>query len=218
MKIGIFGGTFNPIHYGHLRSAEEVREILGLEQILFIPSGRPPLKSGDIAGAVHRLAMLKLATQRNRRFTALDIECRRRGKSYTVHTLEMLQKMFRHADLYFILGIDAFLDIPNWWKPEMLFTLAHFIIISRPDNRFQDLYSSPYISVKKSMLDELDSGKKKRLAERLKTDKTAHLMSVTNVAISSTAIRKRIKGGLSIKYLLPEGVESYIISKRLYKR
>lgn len=218
MKIGVFGGTFNPVHYGHLRAAEEVREIIGLEEILFIPSGRPPLKSRNIAGAVHRLAMLKTATQRNSRFSALDIECRRRGKSYTVHTLERLQKMYRDADLYFILGIDAFLDIPNWWKPQALFALSHFIVISRPDNRFMDLHASPYISVKKNILRELDSGKKKRFAVGLTTNKTVHLISLTSIAISSTAIRRRIKDGLSIKYLLPEGVESYIISKRLYKR
>lgn len=126
--------------------------------------------------------------------------------------------MFKSADLHFILGIDAFLDIPNWWQPQMLFTLAHFIVISRPDSRFQDLYASPYLSVKKDLLGTLDSGKKKRHAVRLTTKKTAHLVSVTNLTISSTAIRKRIKGGLSTKYLLPEGVESYIISKRLYKR
>jgi nicotinate-nucleotide adenylyltransferase len=120
---GIFGGTFNPIHYGHLRSAEEVREKFGLDKILFVPAGSPPLKTEGIADALHRQEMLRLAVTDNKFFELSDIECRLPGKSYTVNTIEQLKEANPDAKFFFILGIDAFIDIPNWWQPEILITL-----------------------------------------------------------------------------------------------
>jgi nicotinate-nucleotide adenylyltransferase len=117
MKIGIFGGTFNPIHYGHLRSAEEIRQIFGLDRIFFVPSGTPPLKRADLTDAVHRYNMVCIAARGNPYFEVLDIECIRPGKSYTVNTLEQLLKEYVDSDFHFITGIDAFLDIPNWHEP-----------------------------------------------------------------------------------------------------
>jgi nicotinate-nucleotide adenylyltransferase len=216
MRIGVFGGTFNPVHYGHLRAAEEVCEALEFSKILFIPSGNPPLKRKDIADSAHRYKMLRLATAKNNRFDVLDIECKRKGKSYTVKTLEMLHKEYYNANLYFILGIDAFLDIPNWWKPEKLMHITNFAVISRPGCKFMSLTSSPYIDIKKNILRELDDGSAGSFIFTLKTNKKIALVSVTGIAFSSTEIRKRIKEGFSIKYMLPDNVESYIISNKTY--
>ena len=157
MKVGIFGGTFNPIHYGHLRAAEEVREKLRLDRILFIPSGTPSLKTEELAEAVHRYKMTRLAVVTNRFFELSDIECRHPGKSYTVKTVEELKKASPGIDFLFILGIDAFLDIPNWWNPENLIGLMDFVVIPRSPFRFVDLLSSPYISADEHALEKLDA-------------------------------------------------------------
>ncbi|MDH4233302.1 MAG: nicotinate-nucleotide adenylyltransferase [Nitrospirota bacterium] len=216
MKIGIFGGTFNPIHYGHLRSAEEIRGRFGLDRIFFIPSGNPPLKRKDLAEAAHRYAMVKMAVRENPSFEVLDIECARPGKSYTVNTLEQLLEDHPDTDFYFLLGIDAFLDIPNWREPEQILSLTNFIVLSRPGKNFIELFHSPYLEVKKNVLAGLDRGEGDSCATVLKSGKKAFLTRVTPIGISSTGIRKSIKKGSSIKYLLPAEVESYIISHSLY--
>ncbi|MEW6052560.1 MAG: nicotinate-nucleotide adenylyltransferase [Nitrospirota bacterium] len=216
MKIGIFGGTFNPIHHGHLRAAEEVREKLRMDRIVFIPSGTPPLKTKEIAAAHHRYEMTRLAIAQNSFFEVSDLECRQKGKSYTVKTLEILQQANPDAALYFILGIDAFLDIPNWWQPERLTAAAHFIVISRPEFRFADLLGSPYLTTGKQALrrfDRLDAGIG---TVKLKSRKEAFLVRTIPMGISSTEIRMLIRHGKSIKYLLPPEVQSYIIINKLY--
>ncbi len=218
MKIGVFGGTFNPIHYGHLRAAEEAREMLALDKILFIPSGNPPLKTKELAEAIHRYKMTRLAIVKNRSFDVLDIECMRPGKSYTVNTLEALLETFNGSDLYFMMGIDTFLDIPNWWKPERLVSLVNFLVLSRPGSRFVDLLNSPYLDIKKNLLMKLDRGGPAILPGRMISQKEATLLRITHMNIASTDIRRRIRERLSIKYLLPEEVESYIISNKLYER
>jgi len=215
-KIGIFGGTFNPIHYGHLRSAEEIREMVGLERIFFIPSGNPPLKSKDLADAGHRYKMVKTAVRGNPYFKVLDIECVRPGKSYTVNTLEQLLKKYVDVDFYFMLGIDAFLDIPNWREPEKILSMTNFVVLSRPGNRFADLSQSPYLAMKKSGLESLDSGEN-ALSTATLSGKKVLLANVTPIGISSTEIRKSVKKGHSIKYLLPANVESYIMSNGLFR-
>ena len=216
MKLGIFGGTFNPIHFGHLRSAEEALELAGLDRVIFIPSGNPSLKTENIAPAEHRYAMARLATIKNPRFELLDLECKTRQKSYTANTLEKLHDLYPDASLYFMLGIDAFLDIPNWYRPERLLSLAHFLILSRPGCRFADLSTSPYLSVTKEKLRKLDSGDILHYSTKLGNGNTAMLLNVSPINISATDIRTRITEGKSVKYLLPADVESYIISHKLY--
>jgi len=217
MKVGIFGGTFNPIHYGHLRAAEEVGEQLGLDRVLFVPSGNPPLKTKDIAPARQRFVMARIAIKDNRLFALSDIESRLPGKSYTVRTIEALQKENRQAEFSLILGIDAFLDIANWWHPEHLVTLSHFIIISRPGYAFLDLQSSPYIKIKKPILQALDAGDIESHTATLLSQREAVLLRLTPLSISSTEIRRLVRLGSSIKYLLPPAVQSYIITHKLYK-
>jgi nicotinate-nucleotide adenylyltransferase len=216
LRVGIFGGTFNPIHYGHLRAAEEVREKLGFEKIFFIPSGKPPLKTTEIADAVHRVEITRRAITKNRFFALSDLECKRSGKSYSVKTLKELKKMYPETAFFFILGIDAFLDIPYWWHPEKLISLTNFVIISRPRFKFMELFSSPYIHIKKKYLNELDSARIDKYKAKMKSGRDAILLRISPIGISSTEIRRLIKHGKSIKYLLLATVKSYIISNKLY--
>jgi nicotinate-nucleotide adenylyltransferase len=161
--------------------------------------------------------MTRLAVLKNRSFDVLDIECARSGKSYTVRTIEALRKIHKDSELFFLLGIDTFLDIKNWWKPEKLLSLINFAVLSRPGNWFIDLLTSPYLELKKSLLSRLDRGETETFSSELRSGKKLVLLRITPVAISSTEIRKRIKEGLTIKYMLPEEVESYIIFNKLYR-
>jgi nicotinate-nucleotide adenylyltransferase len=211
LKIGVFGGTFNPIHYGHLRAAEETREALGLDKVLFIPSGNPPLKSEDLADPLRRYKMVRLAVVRNRFFDVLDIECVRPEKSYTVDTLEVLLRQYGDDELFFMLGIDAFLDIPNWWRPERLVSMVDFAVVSRPGREFGEILSSPYAKTKEPPLNKGGS-----LSVELRSGRKAEMVRITPLDISSSDVRRRVRSGLSVKYLLPEDVESFIISNKLY--
>jgi nicotinate-nucleotide adenylyltransferase len=215
LRIGVFGGTFNPIHYGHLRAAEEVRERLCLDKVLFVPSGNPPLKTDDLAAALKRFEMVRLAALRNTAFDVLDIESIKTEKSYTVESLEVLLKLYCDAEMFFVLGIDAFLDIPNWREPARLVSMINFAVLSRPGRNFEELFSSPYLDVARDDLKALDSGGE-YLTIQMKSRKVAALVNITALDISSSDIRRRMRGGKSIKYLLPEDVESFIISNKLY--
>lgn len=220
MKIGIFGGTFNPIHIGHLRAAEEVRERLGLTKIIFVPAKNPPLKKEDIIEPCHRYRMIELAISGNNFFKISDIEYKRTGKSFTVDTLNELRIIYTDAELYFILGIETFLDIPNWWEPDKLVRLTDFIIISRPPFRFVDLTSSPYLYISRKVLERIDKGNIESYIAKLKKDRNRKIIAlkIPLIEVSGTEIRRLVREGRSIKYLLPETVESYIISNRLYMR
>lgn len=214
MKFGILGGTFNPIHYGHLRVAEEVREKLGFDRILFVPSCNPPLKIEDLENAGHRYEMTRLSVETNPFFEISDIECRRSGKSYTVETLSTLREMHPDVEFYFIVGIDSFLDIPTWHKPERLMELTDFVVVSRPGFHFSSL--SPRIPPGFKILSALDACKLEMHKASLKNGRKLYLLNVTPMDISATTLRSLVRGGMSIKYLLPENVESYIISNKLY--
>lgn len=162
--------------------------------------------------------MVRLALDSNPFFELSDIECRLQGKSYTVKTIETLKKSNVETEFYFILGIDAFLDIPNWLDPERLISITNFIIISRPDFSFMDLRVSPYIKISRTVLEQLD----KEDADttymiKLKGGANAILLRLTSIGISSTEVRRLLKLGRSIKYLLPAEVQSYIITKKLYR-
>jgi nicotinate-nucleotide adenylyltransferase len=213
-KIGIMGGTFNPVHFGHLRVAEEVRERFGFRKILFVPSGNPPLKTGDLADASHRYEMTGLAIQTNPCFALSDIECRRGEKSYTVETMVYLRKEHPGYEPYFILGIDSFLDVPHWYQPERLMELTHFVVVSRPGFLFSSLSSR--IKVDGKTLSELDSCKLDAHMTHIGKDREIHLINVTPFGVSATTMRALIREGMSIKYLLPETVESYIIANKIY--
>jgi len=215
-RIGILGGTFNPIHYGHLAAAEEVRERLKLDRVLFIPSFHPPHKQeDDFPSAAHRMEMVRLATRENATFEPSDIEIKRGGKSFTIDTIESLKKIYPDDELYFITGVDSFLDIQTWGSWERLLSLCTFVVLSRPGYRFADLRKIAFLKSAEPQLSELDRGQ--RMHVEFHAGKfTVYLEMIPLYDISSTDIRGRVKEGRSIKYLLPELVETYIIKNKLY--
>jgi nicotinate-nucleotide adenylyltransferase len=217
MRLGVFGGTFNPIHFGHLRAAEEARQRVGLERVLFVPSATPPLKSEDLADIGYRYRMTAMAVAANRFFGISDMECKRGERSYTVETARALSGEYPGAEIYFILGVDAFMEIPMWREPEDLIRLIDFIIIGRPTMRFSALSDSPFVDVPPEELEGLDRGTSEMLTTKLMGGKSAVLLAIPLLDISSTAIREHIREGRSIKYLLPEKVESFIMTHGLYR-
>lgn len=219
MKIGIFGGAFNPIHYGHLRTAEDVADMLSLDRVLFIPSGKPAFKKAGLADARHRYQMTKLAIDGNPLFAISDIEVKTRGRSYSADTVSKLKEQHKDYNFYFIMGIDAFADLPDWKEPESLVKLANIVVISRPGYLFADLSSSPYLKkISKKILNELDKGAKKKYSLKIPAGQRCHLLKVTGLNISASRIRNALMSRKNVKYLLPDSVKSYIISTKLYRK
>lgn len=221
-RIGLFGGTFNPIHVGHLRIADEIREHFSLDGILFIPTHIPPHKErSGVIDPAHRIQMVKLATAPYKDFAVSSSEIERKGISYSIDTVKALQKEKGEAvELYFIVGIDAFLDIRTWKKADELLTLCNFIVIMRPGHRFADLKGVDIPSLKKvasTDLEKLDRGEISRLSIPLTERYSLFLERITPCDISSTELRKFIRAGKEVKNLLPQSVLSYIIEKRLYR-
>ncbi len=222
MRLGILGGTFNPIHFGHLRAAEEARERGNLDKVIFMPSGNPPLKIVDLIDASHRYAMARLATASNVNFVVSDLEIRQIEKSYTVNTIQRLCEIYPGDELFFILGIDAFLDIPNWWQPDVLTGMVDFILVTRPGFDLMDVLKSPYINKGKGskvnpVRSDASNGVKGQGEEmRLLSGRKALVLQMTPMGISSTEIRRLLREGKSIKYLLPDKVEEYIYQHNLY--
>jgi nicotinate-nucleotide adenylyltransferase len=217
VKTGIFGGTFNPIHYGHLRTAEELRYRLGLDRIIFIPAGTPPLKRAELVPAAHRLAMTCLAVEKNSGFLVSAIEINREECSYTVNTIRELRALYPEDELLLILGIDAFLDIPLWWQPDELLAMVDFAVVTRPGFDIAEILKSPYIQQK----GQGARGKgQENISEpwTLKGGRRLFTVPVTPLGISSTAIRALIREGKSIRYLLPEAVAEYIAGHGLYRQ
>jgi nicotinate-nucleotide adenylyltransferase len=216
-KIGIYGGTFNPVHYGHLRTAEDVFESYSLDRIVFIPSGITPFDKPDLEGPVYRYKMVEAAIAGNDHFRISDIEVNAPDKSYTVDTLRKLKNKYGESDLFFILGADAFLDLPKWKEPHEIVKLANLIVISRPGYRFAGLAPSPYMKgISGDILKELDKGERKQIAFDISEKMKGHLCNVTALNISASSIRELIASGREIKYLLPDSVKSYIILNKLY--
>ncbi len=190
------GGTFNPIHLGHLVAAEIIRDEFKLDEVLFVPSGKPPHKgNNEIASPEDRWMMTLLAIASNEYFSACAIEIERKGESYTRDTLLELKKIYgEEVDMYFITGADAIAEISTWHRKEDLPKLAKFIAASRPGYRLD--------------------------WEKIDPDfrKCTYLVEIPALAISSTEIRRRIKKGKTIKYLVPEVVEKYIYKNKLYQK
>jgi nicotinate-nucleotide adenylyltransferase len=213
-KMGLFGGTFNPIHLGHLRSAEEIWESFELDRVIFIPASYPPHKDkGDILPASLRAEMVRLAIADNPRFAFSEVELRRPGKSYSVETIAHFRREFGpETELYFILGLDAFLEINTWKEYAALFSLSHFIVMTRPG--FEKNFTPEHLPVEMAKDFCYDS----------QTDGYAHRSGffifpreITALDISSTKIRENIRKRRTVKYLLPEPVESFIFEHNLYR-
>jgi nicotinate-nucleotide adenylyltransferase len=215
-KIGILGGTFNPIHYGHLAAAEEVWSRLKLDYVLFVPSFLPPHKQDEvIPSAAQRQEMVALAIAGNPHFSLSDLEVKREGMSYSVDTVAELLHLHPKADFYFITGLDSFLEIQTWKEWERLLSLCRFIVLSRPGYAFTGLASINFMNQAAEQLHALDQRRLTRVV--LETGSgTVYLEQIPLYDISSTDIRQRVRQGHTIKYLLPECVETYIIKNKLY--
>jgi nicotinate-nucleotide adenylyltransferase len=188
MKIGILGGTFNPIHYGHLILGEQVCGQLGLDRVIYVPSFMPPHKNNqDVISAVHRLQMLRLAVRGNKHFSVSDAEIKRRGTSYTIDTLREINKRYPKAGLFFLCGSDLVSELPTWKNIDKILQMSKFVLAKRP-------------------------GFGKRL-----TGKSFLKIHVAQVDISSSLLRSLVKQGRSIRYLTPDAVVDYINKHRLYR-
>jgi nicotinate-nucleotide adenylyltransferase len=215
-RIGILGGTFNPVHYGHLAASEEVRERLHLDLVLFVPSNFPPHKQEeDLPSADQRLEMVRLAIAGNAHFMVSDIEVRRKGKSYTVDTIQALRGLYPGSDLFFITGLDSFLDIRAWNQWQKLLSLCAFVVLSRPGYRFSDLLKMDFMENWTTQLSSLDRGEINQVVAR-RNDFILYLERIPHYDISSTDIRARVRERRPVKYLLPEPVEHYIIKNKFY--
>lgn len=192
-RIGLFGGTFNPIHCGHVKAAESVQNIFSFDRILFIPSYLPPHKeSMDVASAAHRLKMVELALASFDRFFPSSVEIDARGTSYSILTLNKIKEMFPQTEAFFLLGIDAFLEIETWKDYEDVLEQCSFVVMSRPGFRLSEA--------------------KDILTEKYKI----YILSINTLDISSSEVRERIRKNQPIEGLVPENVENYIKEKRLY--
>ncbi|NLI65962.1 MAG: nicotinate-nucleotide adenylyltransferase [Tissierellia bacterium] len=199
MKIGIMGGTFNPIHHGHLILSEYIRIGADLDKIIFIPTGIPPHKDNQaVLDSQIRLEMVALAIRENPYFICSDMEVVRKKLSYTIDTVNELKEIYRDDDLYMIIGTDTLLSLHTWKDYERILSMINIIVADRlgldrkrVDKRIEELtrrYGASIISMDSPVID-----------------------------ISSTLIRERLKKGLSIKYLVPEVVEDYILKNNLYR-
>ena len=196
VRIGVFGGTFDPIHMGHLIVAEDARAALELDKVLFIPAGQPWFKSyRQITEAHHRLAMVRLAVEDNPDFDVSDIEIRRSGPSYTVDTLAELHEQYANAEFIVILGVDALREIDRWNQPRKLFELASVAGMARPG-----------AAVNLSVLHAAIPGSSSRI----------RLIDSALIDISGTDIRRRVAAGRSVRYRVPAAVERYIREEGLY--
>lgn len=215
-KIGILGGTFNPVHYGHLAAAEEVMHRLGLDKVLFIPTFIPPHKQDeDLPSGAHRLEMVRIAVQGNPAFEPSDIEIRRGGRSYTIDTIEELHRSLPGAEFYFLTGIDTFLEIQTWHRWQHLLAQCIFVVLSRPGYRFTDLERIDFMRPSRPDFEKMDGGSLAQAVVRTGAY-SVFLEMIPLYDISSTDIRARVKQGGSVKYLLPDAVENYIIKNKFY--
>ncbi|WP_433269727.1 nicotinate-nucleotide adenylyltransferase [Actinosynnema sp. CS-041913] len=189
-RIGVMGGTFDPVHHGHLVAASEVQARFELDEVIFVPTGEPWQKSErEVSPAEDRYLMTVIATASNPRFSVSRVDIDRGGPTYTVDTLSDLKGMHPDAELFFITGADALEQILSWRRADDVFGLAHFIGVTRPGYELVDTHLPPG---------------------------AVSLVEVPAMAISSTAVRDRTASGLPVWYLVPDGVVQYISKRRLY--
>ena len=198
-KVGVLGGTFNPIHIGHLTLAQNAMEYCDLEKVLFVPSGCSYLKDPkDVASTGHRVKMTGLAIKDNSRFELSTVESERSGNSYTYETLEILNKEHPDTDYYFIVGADTFMFMENWKEPERIFAACKIICAKR---------------------DGMDSDELNEKAVHLKEKFNADMiiMDIPEIDVSSSTVRRLLRSGISCRYYLDEDVRRYITDNALYK-
>lgn len=188
-RVGVMGGTFDPIHHGHLVAASEVAGHFGLDEVVFVPTGQPYLKR-DVTAAEHRYLMTVIATASNPRFTVSRVDIDRGGPTYTVDTLRDLRARYSDADLYFISGADAITQILEWKDVDQAWDLAHFVAVTRPGHNLS-ITGLP--------------------------EERVNQLEIPALAISSTDCRARVRAGSPVWYLVPDGVVQYIAKHSLYR-
>ncbi len=215
-KIGVFGGTFNPIHTCHLQVAARVRELVGLERVIFVPAAEPPHKSADLAPAFHRLEMTKLAVAGWPGFEVDDLELRRPGPSYSADTMEEFQRRYPDADLYFLLGEDMFRSLSTWRDPHRLLAVCRLAVIARAGVPFAALADLPWLGdTPREVLVRLDE-QPGEVSLDLGPDIPVCLVRPAPCDISSTQVRRDLAAGRLEKKALPALVQSYILKYELY--
>jgi nicotinate-nucleotide adenylyltransferase len=209
VRLGVFGGTFNPIHLAHLRLAEEAREALELDRVLFVPAGDPPLKAEQLAPARDRMAMVRLATAPHPAFEASELEIGRAGKSYTADTLEEIARERPDASLWFLLGADALADFERWHAPERIFAAASLGVAPRPDQAPGEL-----TFVLPPRLRPLFRPGPRGLEHA--SGHEIRWIPLAPLAIAASDLRRRLARGASIRYLVPDPVLEYLAKHHLY--
>jgi nicotinate-nucleotide adenylyltransferase len=195
MRLGIFGGAFDPIHNGHLLLAEQCREQCQLDEVWFVPTNIPPhKKAGSLSPDTDRVEMLKLATAGRPEFVVSEIELNREDVSWTVDTLRLLHDERPDDELFFLIGADSLRDFPTWKEPEAIAELASVVAVNRGE----------------TSLEELTAGLKPELSASVR------LVTMPGISISSTDLRSRVSAGKSIRYLVPRAVEEFILARKLY--
>ena len=196
-RTAVLGGSFNPIHYGHLLLADDVAERLELDRVLFVPAARPPHKpNADLAPAADRYAMVELAVAGHSKFAVSDVEFRRPGPSYTVDTLEALR--IPREELFLIVGSETFLDLLSWRSPRRVAELAQLAVVPRVGSAFD-----PESAAVRKVVHEIG--------------REPLIVRADSLPISASDLRRRVREGRSIAYRLPEAVGAYIRAKRLYR-
>jgi nicotinate-nucleotide adenylyltransferase len=196
MRLGLYGGTFDPIHLGHLILAEQCRESCNLDRVWFVVAGAPPHKPGGRTAVAHRLEMVRIATAGHPAFAVSDIEATRPGPHYSVETLEVVRHDHPDDDLFFLIGADSLEDLPFWREPERIAQLATIVVVNRPGIK----------EVGTEGLPDFGPG-----AHRLFS------VTIPPVGITASDLRRRLAEGRSVRYMVPRGVEAYIGAQGLYR-
>jgi nicotinate-nucleotide adenylyltransferase len=196
MRLGLFGGTFDPIHLGHLILAEQCREACALDQVWFVVAGAPPHKQGERTPVVHRIEMVRIAIAGHPGFVASDLEARRPGPHYSFETLEAVRRDRPEDELFFLIGADSLVDLPTWKNPEEIARLATIVVVNRPG------------------IDRVDPAVGPRLVPG---GASCRSVTIPPIGIASNDLRRRLAEQKSIRYMVPRGVEAYIQAQGLYR-
>jgi nicotinate-nucleotide adenylyltransferase len=196
MRLGLFGGTFDPIHLGHLILAEQCREACRLDRVWFVVAGAPPHKRGERTPVAHRIEMAKIAIAGHPAFEVSDIEAERPGPHYSVDTLEAVHRERPGDDLFFLIGADSLVDLPTWRDPAGIARLATIVVVNRPG------------------IDQVDSSVPPSFGSGAKE---LQFVTIPSIGIASKVLRERLAERRSVRYMVPRGVEAYIEAQGLYR-
>lgn len=211
-RIGILGGSFDPIHVGHLRTAEEVRESLGLERVIFVPANQPPHKpERRLADGRARLAMIECAIAGNPCFRASAVEIERQGVSYSIDTLDGFAASEAGAALFFVVGADAFREMQTWKESARIFEVASIVVVTRPPHVAEASIEHLPVAARDAFCYDPAT-----LSYRHESGTSLQFFPVTGIDVSATVVRERVRQRRSIRYLVPADVERYIAEHQLY--